>query len=227
MEFLPQDFLELSKSVRSQIIDELLVDENKGRLVDRLVVDESLHSPLINALLAERDDEVVDLLENGADVNTVFKGKKSTTTALIEAARYHHVDSAITLLKHGAEVDAIDNLGETALFAACKSGSLEIVELLVDHGSNVNHACFDGYTPAMVVNLDSQDGEAILQCLILHGADIAMSNCHGQSALDIFRSNGGYEAYQSCNQDSLLRGYDGYYIYDESGRGDDYEEIYF
>lgn len=224
MEMLSEDYLELSKSVKSKIIDELLLVKVKSTLVDNIIVEDSIKSPLINALLNDKDEDVLRLLEQGADVNTVFKDNKSTTTALMEAARYHHVESAKSLLLHGADTEVINEDGETALFLACKSGCFEIAEVLIQYGANVNHRRFDGSTPMMVVNFDSIAGNEILQCLIEHGADISMTNEDGRSAVDLFKMSGDYDCYQACNQYNLLHGYEDYRVYDES---DDYGEIYF
>ncbi|MGV8120346.1 MAG: ankyrin repeat domain-containing protein [Candidatus Xenobiia bacterium LiM19] len=62
-----------------------------------------------------------------------------------------HVTRSLTmvtlLLSHGAEVDAADNYGLTPLHNAVIEGCTEIVEVLIEHGANVNSVEDKGFTP--------------------------------------------------------------------------------
>jgi ankyrin repeat protein len=51
------------------------------------------------------------------------------------------------LVEGGANIEARDSLGSTALSRACLEGQLEIVVYLVEHGANVAHRGFEGKTP--------------------------------------------------------------------------------
>ena len=42
------------------------------------------------------------------------------------------------LLQYGAEVDAVNNEGQTALFESFEVGTFNVAKLLVEAGSNVN-----------------------------------------------------------------------------------------
>jgi Ankyrin repeats (3 copies) len=69
--------------------------------------------------------------------------------ALVAAAgaRAANVDVVRVLLDAGAEIEGTDSRGQTALHAACKEGSLGIVELLVDRGASLTAKTEDGLRP--------------------------------------------------------------------------------
>lgn len=50
------------------------------------------------------------------------------------------------LLEHGANIEATNAEGETALIIATKKGQLACVKLLLDHGANVHTKNKNGYT---------------------------------------------------------------------------------
>jgi ankyrin repeat protein len=54
------------------------------------------------------------------------------------------------LLRHGAEVDATNLAGETALWLASKNGHLPIVKLLVQGGAKIKRAATNGKTPIVI-----------------------------------------------------------------------------
>ncbi len=57
---------------------------------------------------------------------------------LIEATQQQRVKTVHKLLDAGTEVDSKTRYGATALFFACDKGNVELVELLLDHGAEVN-----------------------------------------------------------------------------------------
>jgi ankyrin repeat protein len=70
------------------------------------------------------------VLDAGADVNLKFEGY----TALMKACEENKMDNVKLLLKAGADMDAVDDKGNTAMDLAANKGHDEIVMLLLDGG---------------------------------------------------------------------------------------------
>lgn len=103
-------------------------------------------------IAAVRDDTAMvrTLLENGASaklITSVYDG-----TALIAAAHLGHVGSVEELIRGGAPLDHVNNLGWTALIEAVVLGDggprhVETVRALVEAGARVDIADRQGVTP--------------------------------------------------------------------------------
>ena len=95
-----------------------------------------------NSLLGP--EELKELIAQGADVN-VHRGMPSGqgTTALHRAA-YNNIyndrnfKNAVILLDNGAKVNALDDVGETALTIAVQARNVELVRLLLHKGADAN-----------------------------------------------------------------------------------------
>jgi hypothetical protein len=59
-------------------------------------------------------------------------------TPLMKAADNGLVDCLEVLLKHGADVNVVDNDGNTALIVAADNGHLDCIEALLKHGADLN-----------------------------------------------------------------------------------------
>ncbi|XP_065571533.1 putative ankyrin repeat protein RF_0381 [Artemia franciscana] len=111
------------------------------------------------------------LLKHGARLNSRDKDGK---TALHYACHSNYVrDPDIhryiikLLLKDGARVNSQDNDGRTALHYACYNGCNEVVEELLEHGSDINIMSKNGCTA--LAEMDPYLGESIgklIVCLI-------------------------------------------------------------
>jgi ankyrin repeat protein len=102
------------------------------------------------------------LLDAGADVNLATDGGN---TALQEAALHGLVDICRLLLSKKADVNAVNEWKETALFiCGLKSGSVEIAQLLIDHGADLTAKDVDGNT-ALDMAVKNKN-EAVAQLLL-------------------------------------------------------------
>ena len=93
-----------------------------------------------------------------------------TTTRLNWSAERGDYVEVKKLIEEGADVNAQDKQGFTALMIASKEGNIEIAKLLIEEGANVNAEDEMGFTALM---LASRNGHiAIVKLLIESGADI-------------------------------------------------------
>jgi len=71
-------------------------------------------------------------------------------TALIEAVKAEDVESVRHYLDLGAEVDQEDEQGWAALNWSAGRGNLKLVQMLVEHGADINHTGRDQRTPYQI-----------------------------------------------------------------------------
>ncbi|XP_062967443.1 inactive serine/threonine-protein kinase TEX14 isoform X1 [Cynocephalus volans] len=84
-----------------------------------------------------------------------------------------------TILKKGIYVDAVNSLGQTALFVAALLGFTKLVDVLVDYGSDPNHRCFDGSTPVHAAAFSGN--QWILSKLLDAGGDLRLHDEKGRN----------------------------------------------
>ena len=123
------------------------------------------------------------LLENGADVNIQ---NRNGFTALIFASEHTNVQVVKMLLDYKADVNIQENNGDTALTTSIcheKPGTITIVELLLEHGADVN-LTIGGYTNYSALMSASRRGfSKIVKMLLEHGADVNALSNFGKTAL--------------------------------------------
>ena len=92
----------------------------------------------------EESAEVLDLLAiDGMDINRPF----GLRPPLHRAAGHGAVNVIETLLRHGADVNATDEVGDTALHVAARSNQVDAIESLLTHGADANARNDVGWTP--------------------------------------------------------------------------------
>jgi len=86
-----------------------------------------------------------------------------------------------TLIKHSADVDYVDDEGETALHVSAQDGELDVTRLLLNAGANVNVIKHHGGTP---LHLAAEEGHAeIAKALADAGANVEMLDDDGRTPL--------------------------------------------
>ena len=101
------------------------------------------NTPLINAILLERDAVVNMLLDAGAGIDIADANNQSPLMIATQLGRLHYVEA---LLKRQADVQQRDKQDSTILYWAIYEGHDDIARLLIRNGTNLFRLT-NGYTP--------------------------------------------------------------------------------
>jgi ankyrin repeat protein len=172
-----------------------------GRLLNRLIVglfvcaatlaaqDSGSSSDAFYSAIRENDlARLQALLESGADVNA--GDPRGGSTPLMHAALVGSVESMTLLLGHGANVNAVNTSGATALMMSVTD--IDKVRLLVGRGADVNIATRRGRTALLLAAMS--DGSApIVRLLMAHGAKAQAVDALKVTAVHAATRGGDYE----------------------------------
>ena len=143
-------------------------------------------------------------IQSGANVNEPCTEVGWSGSLLMLAIKKGYQDIVLALLLAGADVHGTDNKGWTALHWACHKGLVEVVEALIERGSQVNvrsrfgvrrldavimgsftdlYIFSSGSTPLMVAAHAYECNDEVVKKLILAGAKVGMQNATGNTAL--------------------------------------------
>lgn len=125
-------------------------------------------SPLIMAVKNNILEIVECLLDNGASTKSTGPGIHQT--ALMIACSWGSVDIVKTLLKHGANIESTDIVGENSLLVAVKMKNFDVVKCLLKNGARVDVKDADGETP--LVAAVKFNGLNIVEALLKSGANV-------------------------------------------------------
>ncbi len=138
-----------------------------------LIRDAAINGSLYTLLLAERV---------GLEINSVFNmGEVSFLTTLMCAVFSDDVNTVLFLLSRGADINATEMDGFTALKYAIERKKHAIIADLVRLGADVNHRSNAEITPLMVASRERDI--SIVQFLVENGANINDINDQGFSAV--------------------------------------------
>lgn len=166
-------------------------------------------SPLIAAAMADELDCVRELVRAGAEVlhldaagstaggygsheladaiNEVLVEMRGESyakdVALLGAVDDDDEDGVQAALADGANPNAQNLDGDTALTWASVEAGLEIVEALLDGGADIDAEDIHGYTPLLLACRGTHDGAAKAKLLIERGADVNLAGPNGVTAL--------------------------------------------
>jgi ankyrin repeat protein len=149
--------------------------------------------------IPQRTPVVQILVDAGADVDGTLPGTTTTTanttnstTPLMCAAELGHCHVVRCLLEAGADINARDVTGGTALIKAASLGRTQCIEILLNHTSNVDIDAVDRYGVSAVLAAVAAGQLETLWTLLVAGAN---PNCgarssDGCSALHIAAASG-------------------------------------
>lgn len=121
-----------------------------------------------------------------------FDNQQQTTSNLtdnlIDAVSNIDLISLNVLLSEGANIDTVDQNGNTPLMIAAKIGNPRIVKILLAHNPDLNKKNSAGNTALMIA---SEHGQIfVVEQLIAKGADLNTKNVMGFTSLEIAKRNG-------------------------------------
>lgn len=136
--------------------------------------------------LSDMDEEEDDKKRKRQKQTTIPEKKNEKgETPIIPACAKGNVKLVLGLLKQGHSVNAGDALGWTALHEASNYGHVDIVNVLLDHGADINNRggpCCEGITPlhdaAACGHLE------VIDCLLDRGANPLVRTNKGETPLD-------------------------------------------
>lgn len=135
--------------------------------------------------------EIINLIEQGADVNAF--NKRKIRTPLLEAVRLSDFETVALLVENGADVNGVSSTGYTPILQTAYRAGLDsnaddvrICQYLLQKGAKVNVSKRDGVTLLMV--LAHKNRPEMSELLIENGADVNAQMIDGKNALMIASS---------------------------------------
>ncbi|MGC8602967.1 MAG: ankyrin repeat domain-containing protein [Desulfomonilaceae bacterium] len=129
------------------------------------------------------------LLSKGANVNAA---NSNWRTPLLEAAYHSNLAIMRLLIENGANVNAADmDDGATPLIVVMRhrsAGYIEMAELLIDKGADIDAQARDGYTA--LHNAAAKGNNVEVKFLLNHGADPLIQGINGRTAYLVALSRG-------------------------------------
>lgn len=140
-------------------------------------------TPLLDASIAGRADMVRALIAAGARADATHY-LAHDNTALMVAAMEHHAGVVAALLERGADANARNDAGESALAYAARANDAPMARMLLDHGADVDARDDKGNTALMyAAEKDGGEGRAMCGLLLSRGANPNASNNFDATAL--------------------------------------------
>ncbi|XP_064185364.1 BCL-6 corepressor-like protein 1 isoform X3 [Anguilla rostrata] len=122
------------------------------------------------------------------EVRRLIVNKNAGETLLQRAARLGYQEVVLYCLeKDEREVNRRDNAGYTALHEACARGWTQIVQVLLEHGADVNCSAQDGTRP--IHDAVASDNLPAVWMLLNRGADPTLATYSGQTAVKLAQSS--------------------------------------
>lgn len=106
----------------------------------------------------------------------------SRTATIIDAVMSDDLEALRHAITMGADINARASFGNTPLILAATFGKIEIVRLLIAHGSGLDAANNSGIT-ALIASITRRDAAFCTRLLVEAGADLAPKNKWGETAL--------------------------------------------
>ncbi len=144
------------------------------------------HTPLFRAATTGKLEAAQILLDSNANVNMANNDGATPLIRSAESLSMNPEPVISLLIKRGADLNAKDNSGKTALVYAVMRANTTTIKLLLDAGADPNIVLRDGSTVLMeAVQQHRSDPIPILESLVAGGANVRAKNNSGKTALDL------------------------------------------
>lgn|SRR5574341_2281198 len=97
-----------------------------------------------------------------------------------EATKSGDLDRVCTLLDQGADINSLDEHGQTALMNAVYGGDVELTQILIQRGAELNHTAKYRLTALMLAVINNR--AEIVRLLVTAGADTTIQGSYGSFA---------------------------------------------
>jgi ankyrin repeat protein len=182
----------------------LFIASSKGNLdifrlllahnADAFVHDNRGSTPLHLAAMRGHLEVSHSLIELKADINALDDEGLAPLQRASQGRHERHWDIIQLLLDHGANLNACDKSGNTALHFAASEGHLEAARMLLERGADVNSQNDEGLAPLQRASQGQHEGHRdIIRLLLDHGADLGARDNSGNSALHFAAFEGHFE----------------------------------
>lgn len=184
-----------TKSI-SRIIEKGNLDEldsfikNGGNVNEKYEGKSLLHFAIDNC--GKNYFEVIEILiNNGADINSNQSYYKEIPLHRLCARIRPRMDVIKLLLERGSKVNVENITGKTPIFYCNFSFSVELLNLLLNHGADIKHT--DKYNNTLlhddyIMCGDAEDFEEYLKLIISSDLDINSKNNAGHTPLDLCKN---------------------------------------
>ena len=132
-------------------------------------------------------------MRHGADINVrEYVSNEASYTCLHKARQSGNIALMKFLLANGADPNMLNEEGLSPFMIAYRARNIDVINLLLEHDVNLNtmsevYNQYQYLTPLMHACLVG-DTEMV-KILLQHGADIAITNSEGKTALDYIDEN--------------------------------------
>jgi ankyrin repeat protein len=154
------------------------------------------------AMSGNSPDMITFLINNGADLRAVNDGGDTVLFELITHDN-PNPESAVVLIKAGADVNAVHKNYGTPMHWAAFCGRIEIAEVLIASGADVNAPDKNGDPP--ITNAMSRTNIKMAKYLFEHGADPDTKTRFGTTLLAFAADNDDLEFAKSIREKSALK----------------------
>jgi uncharacterized protein len=175
------------------------------RLLSEQVEKSGLSLPYM-AASAGRTDLIKKLIELKVNVNKPIKASLGRGwTPLMIAAAEGHAETVSALTEAGADVNATNALGRTALMFASSYGFLAIVNDLLGHRADPNIVPRDSTGWTALIGAAHNGHIEVIRALLDHGADVSIKDKQGKTALAWAEAQGKVELAQALRDSTAKK----------------------